>query len=104
MPREIILPTEIEDAAMIEEWLSYVKGKKVKLSVPKIGEKEKLAELAHKNAMLVLCRTKKKSFARKKPPRAPLPSYPNLQASTTSTESKLSIFPTQTDSRTSAPW
>ncbi|MCR5722224.1 MAG: excinuclease ABC subunit UvrC [Lachnospiraceae bacterium] len=66
VPREIILPTEIEDAAMIEEWLSYVKGKKVKLSVPKIGEKEKLAELAHKNAMLVLLQDKEKILREEK--------------------------------------
>ena len=66
VPREIILPCEIEGAAGIEEWLTYVKGKKVKLSVPKVGDKEKLAELAHKNAMLVLLQDKEKILREEK--------------------------------------
>ncbi|MBO4824614.1 MAG: excinuclease ABC subunit C, partial [Lachnospiraceae bacterium] len=41
-------------------------GKKVKLSVPKVGDKEKLAELAHKNAMLVLLQDKEKILREEK--------------------------------------
>ena len=54
IPREIMLQYEIEDAALIEEWLSGRKGQKVHIQVPKKGQKEKLVELAKKNADMVL--------------------------------------------------
>ncbi len=54
VPRELMLPCEITDADAIAGWLSEKKGRKVSLSVPKIGEKEKLIKLAKKNAELVL--------------------------------------------------
>jgi excinuclease ABC subunit C len=55
-----MLQTEIEDADVISEWLSSRKGQKVYLRVPKIGQKEKLVELAAKNAQLVLGQDKEK--------------------------------------------
>lgn len=54
IPKELMLQTEIEDGDVISEWLSARKGQKVHLRVPKIGQKEKLVELAAKNARLVL--------------------------------------------------
>lgn len=54
IPREILLDDEIEDADIIEQWLSQKRGGKVSIIVPKIGQKEKLVELAAKNAALVL--------------------------------------------------
>ena len=54
IPREIMLQYEIEDVALIEEWLSGRKGQKVHIQVPKKGQKEKLVELAKKNADMVL--------------------------------------------------
>ena len=54
IPREIMLQYEIEDAVLIEEWLSGRKGQKVHIQVPKKGQKEKLVELAKKNADMVL--------------------------------------------------
>lgn len=54
IPREIMLQYEIEDAALIEEWLSGRKGQKVHIQVPKKGQKEKLVELAKKNTDMVL--------------------------------------------------
>ncbi len=54
LPKELMLQYEIEDAALVEEWLSKKKGAKVYLRVPKIGQKEKLVELAAENARLVL--------------------------------------------------
>ena len=50
IPKEIHLPVELPDQKILEEWLSYVKGKKVYILVPKQGDKEKLVELAGKNA------------------------------------------------------
>ena len=60
VPKELMLQTEIEDAEIISEWLSERKGQKVYLRVPKIGQKEKLVELAAKNAHLVLTQDKEK--------------------------------------------
>ncbi len=54
VPHEIMLPMEIGESDVIEEWLSFVKGRKVKLLTPKVGSKEKFVELANKNALLVL--------------------------------------------------
>lgn len=54
IPRELILQEEIEDMEVIEKWLTGRKGSRVYLKVPRIGTKEKLVELAAKNAMLVL--------------------------------------------------
>ncbi len=54
IPREIMLQYEIEDGTLIEEWLSGRKGQKVHIQVPKKGQKEKLVELAKKNADMVL--------------------------------------------------
>lgn len=54
IPRELMLQHEIEDEELIERWLSGRKGTRVYLRVPKIGTKEKLVELAARNAALVL--------------------------------------------------
>jgi excinuclease ABC subunit C len=54
IPRELMLQTDFEDRQVIEEWLSKKKGQRVYLRVPKRGEKEKLVELAEKNAQITL--------------------------------------------------
>lgn len=60
IPREVMLEYEIQDAALIEEWLSQRRGGKVSVLVPKKGQKERLMELAHKNAALVLTQDSEK--------------------------------------------
>ena len=50
VPREILLPLEIEDAECIAAWLSEKKGQKVYLITPKKGEKRGLLDLAEENA------------------------------------------------------
>lgn len=54
IPKEIILQEALveEEAELIAEYLSERRGSKVTLTVPVKGEKHKLVELAHKNAML----------------------------------------------------
>ena len=54
IPKEIILQGDIREAEVIAEWLSGRKGQKVYLRIPKKGTKERLVELAKKNAELVL--------------------------------------------------
>ena len=54
IPSEIMLQSEIEDADIIEEWLTTRRKQKVHIRVPKKGTKEKLVELALENARMVL--------------------------------------------------
>ena len=54
IPRELLLQTKIEEEEVLSQWLSEKRGQKVYLRVPKKGEKERLVELAEKNASLVL--------------------------------------------------
>ncbi len=60
LPKELMLQYEIEDAALIERWLSGRKGGRVYIRVPKIGSKEKLVELAAQNAKLILNQDREK--------------------------------------------
>ena len=54
IPKEIMLPCELEDRELLEQWLTAVRGSKVTLKVPVKGQKEKLVELANTNAGLIL--------------------------------------------------
>ena len=54
IPKELMLQEDIEDRGIITQWLELKRGQKVTLSVPKKGQKERLVELASKNAELVL--------------------------------------------------
>ena len=60
IPREIVLQSEIEEEEVISEWLAKRKGQKVYLRVPKKGTKERLVELAKKNARMVLSQDKER--------------------------------------------
>lgn len=54
VPRELMVPEGIEDEDIILQWLSEKRGQKVILRVPKKGQKERLVELACKNALNIL--------------------------------------------------
>ncbi|MFM7320353.1 MAG: excinuclease ABC subunit UvrC, partial [Armatimonadota bacterium] len=54
VPSEILLPSQVEEMAIIESWLRQKKGAKVVLQVPERGEKRKLIEMASTNAALAL--------------------------------------------------
>lgn len=54
IPRELVLQTEVEDHEILEQWMTQKRGSKVYIKVPKKGTKEKLVELAEKNAEMVL--------------------------------------------------
>lgn len=60
VPRELWVQTELEDSPVIAQWLSARRGQKVKILVPQKGQKERLVELAEKNAALVLSQDKEK--------------------------------------------
>ncbi len=60
IPREVMLPEEIEEAEILESWLTQKRGARVYIRVPQKGMKEKLVELAQKNAQLVLSQDREK--------------------------------------------
>lgn len=60
IPRELMIQYEIPEKELIEEWLTARKGQKVHIHVPRKGEKEKLVELALKNAQMVLTQDKER--------------------------------------------
>lgn len=60
IPSEIMLQSEIEDANIIEEWLTTRRKQKVHIRVPKKGTKEKLVELALENARMVLSKDRER--------------------------------------------
>lgn len=50
VPKEIFVPTPLEDAILIEEMLGKIKGQKVRILSPKRGEKVRLVKMACQNA------------------------------------------------------
>ncbi len=60
VPKELFTSCEIDDVQLLEQWLSSKRGSKVRILNPKRGEKEKLVELAAKNADMVLSQDKEK--------------------------------------------
>jgi len=60
IPHELLLQEDTPDKAVIEQWLTGRRGQKVILSVPVKGQKERLVELAAKNASLILLQDSEK--------------------------------------------
>ena len=54
IPGSILVREEPDDAELIGEWLSGLKGQRVNIITPKKGDKEKLISLADENARLIL--------------------------------------------------
>lgn len=62
IPHRIMLKEEIEDKAIIEEWLSNKVGRKVELKSPQKGEKLRFVEMAENNANVTLENKSKDKF------------------------------------------
>ncbi len=60
IPKEIMLQTKIQDEDLIAQWLTDKRGQKVHIRVPQKGIKEKLVDLAQKNARMVLNQDKER--------------------------------------------
>jgi len=60
IPREILLQEAIEEADLVEEWLGKKRGAKVIIHTPQKGMKNKLVDLAARNAQLVLDQDREK--------------------------------------------
>lgn len=65
VPREVLLQSEIDEASIIESFLSSKRGSKVKIKVPKKGEKSDIIEMAKKNAEAYLEQVKYKIIKEK---------------------------------------
>ena len=60
IPREIWTQQEFDEMELVGQWLTKRRGQDVKFVIPKKGQKERLVELAAKNALLVLSQDKEK--------------------------------------------
>jgi len=49
-PKELLIPTNLDDATVIEEWLSGKRGNDVRIVAPERGGKHQLLLLAEENA------------------------------------------------------
>ena len=54
IPKELMLQEELDEANIIQSWLSSKRGQKVYIKVPRKGEKSKLVDLAAENAAITL--------------------------------------------------
>ena len=59
VPKQILLPEEIDDAELLEEWLADLRGNKVYIKVPQKGVKLRLVKMAEKNAEIIIHQKKK---------------------------------------------
>lgn len=60
IPREVWVQQEFEEMGLVGQWLTKRRGQNVKFVIPKKGQKERLVELAARNALLVLSQDKEK--------------------------------------------
>ena len=60
IPKELLLQEGVEEEEVISKWLSEKRGSKVRLRFPKKGAKEKLVDLAARNAEMVLSQDKER--------------------------------------------
>lgn len=60
VPKEIFVQSELPDQKVLEDFLSEKKGFAVHIVTPKRGQKEKLVELAWKNASMILTKDRER--------------------------------------------
>ena len=60
IPRELHVQYDVYDKEVLESWLKGLSGFKVSIVTPKKGDKEKMIELAFKNATMVLTKDRDK--------------------------------------------
>lgn len=65
IPRQILLPSEIEHGDLLANWLSELRGRRVEIKVPQRGEKRTLVKMASDNARYALKHDLKQTTVRK---------------------------------------
>jgi excinuclease ABC subunit C len=58
IPGQLLLPTEVEEAQIIREWLNTRRGEKVEIRVPRDGQQNELVKMAAENAAETLAALK----------------------------------------------
>ena len=58
IPGQLLLPTEVEEAQIIREWLNTRRGEKVEIRVPRDGQQHELVKMAAENAAETLAALK----------------------------------------------
>jgi excinuclease ABC subunit C len=58
IPKEVLLPNQVEEAMIIEQWLRQKRGTKVTLQIPQRGKKKELIQMAKSNAQDTLATLK----------------------------------------------
>jgi len=53
IPAEVHVPADFEDRALLEDWLSSRRGRRVEIRTPQRGSKREMVDLVHRNARLV---------------------------------------------------
>jgi excinuclease ABC subunit C len=53
VPAEVHIPADFEDRALLEDWLSSRRGRRVEIKTPQRGSKREMMDLVHRNARLV---------------------------------------------------
>ncbi len=66
IPREVLIPEELDEPAVLEDWLGGLRGGRVYLRTPKRGVKRQLLDLVIKNAQVVLDETKSRQAFKEK--------------------------------------
>ncbi len=64
IPSEIVIPVDIEDKELVEDWLSTRRGARVHVKVPRRGEKLHMAEMVAQNARIELMHFSEKASQR----------------------------------------
>ena len=59
IPKQILLDEDIDEKELLEDWLSDLRGNKVKIKVPQKGVKLRLVKMAKKNAEIIKHQNKK---------------------------------------------
>lgn len=52
IPTEVHVPVDFEDRALLEDWLSFRRGRRVEIRTPQRGSKREMMDLVHRNARL----------------------------------------------------
>lgn len=60
LPKEIYVPVLLEENDLLEKWLGEKRGGRVVIKAPVKGQKEKMLELAHQNAVMLIKRDEEK--------------------------------------------
>ncbi len=63
IPKQILLDEDIDDYELLEDWLSDLRGNKVKIKVPQKGVKLRLVKMAKKNAEIIKHQNRKMESA-----------------------------------------